>query len=167
MSVDAYDGLGRFLVRSAALQVYLVAKVMQFRRLEMTMRLAALSIMGLTILALASGCDHAKSPQTAANDIAAAKESAAQEEEKARRDAAKDINGAQQQMQEKSGDLAQSNAKASYEIAIAKADGDRKVAIQQCMTLDRQAQKACKETADADYDAAKANAKASRAAQQQ
>jgi hypothetical protein len=130
------------------------------------MRLAVLSIIGLAIMGLASGCNRAKSPETAANDIAAAKESASQEEAKARHDAAKDINSAQQQMQEKSGDLAQSNAQASYEIAVAKADGDHKVAIQQCMTLDGKAQKACKETADADYDAAKANAKASRAAQQ-
>jgi hypothetical protein len=69
-------------------------------------------------------------------------------------------------LQAKSSDLADSNAKGSYEVAMAKADGDHKVAMQQCMTLDGRAQAACKDTADADYDAAKANAKASRTAQQ-
>jgi hypothetical protein len=130
------------------------------------MRLPIISIISLTILALAAGCDHAKSPQAAANDIAAAKQSAAQEVADAHQEAAKDINSASKELQDKSGELADSNAKAAYDVALAQADGDHKIAIQECMTREGAGQKLCKDKANADYDAAKANAKASLAATQ-
>ena len=130
------------------------------------MRLPLLSIIGLMTLALASGCDRAKSPEAAANDIGKAKQAAAQEVSDANRNAAKDINGASKELQDKSIQLADSNAKAAYDVAMARADGDHKVAIQECMTHDGQAQKVCKDRADAEYDVAKANAKATRTVNQ-
>jgi vacuolar-type H+-ATPase subunit H len=130
------------------------------------MRLPIISIIGSAILALAAGCDHAKSPQAAANDIAAAKQSAAQEVSDAHQEAAKEINSASKELQDKSSELADSNAKAAYDVALARADGDHKIAIQECMTHEGDGQKVCKDRADAHYDAAKENAKASRAAQQ-
>jgi len=130
------------------------------------MRLPMLSIMALATLALTAGCDRAKSPQAARNDIAEARQAAAQEVNEANRDAAKDINAASQGLQDKSRELADSNAKAAYDVELARADGDHKVAIQRCMTLDGDAQKRCKDRADAEYDAAKANAKATRVAQE-
>jgi hypothetical protein len=135
--------------------------------MEIIMRLPIISIIGLAIVALAAGCDHAKSPQAAANDIAAAKQSAAQEVSEAHREAAKDINGASKDLQDKSSELADANAKAGYDVAVARADGDHKIAIQECMTHEGDGQKLCKDRADADYDAAKANAKATRAANKQ
>jgi hypothetical protein len=135
--------------------------------MEIVMRLPIISIIGLAIVALAAGCDHAKSPQAAANDIAAAKQSAAQEVSEAHREAAKDINGASKDLQDKSSELADANAKGAYEVAVARADGDHKIAIQECMRHEGDGQKLCKDRADADYDAAKANAKATRTAQQQ
>ena len=132
------------------------------------MRLPALSLVLVgMVMALSAGCDRAKSPQAAANDIAAAKQSAAQEVTEAHQDAAKDINSASKDLQAKSTELADANAKAAYDVAVARADGDHKVAIQECMTHDGEAQKLCKDRADADYEAGKANARASRAAQQQ
>jgi hypothetical protein len=131
------------------------------------MRLPILILIAAAALAPATGCDHAKSPEAAANDIAAAKQAAAQEVADAHRAAAKDINGASKELQDKSTALAESNSKAAYDIALARADGDHKVAIQQCMTHEGGSQKLCKDGADADYDAAKANAQAARAAQQQ
>jgi hypothetical protein len=130
------------------------------------MRLPVLSIIGLAAMALASGCDQSKSPDAAANDIEKAKQSAAQEVAEANRAAAKEINGASKELQDKSGQLADSNAKGAYDVAMARADGDHKVAIQECMTHDGQAQKVCKDRADAEYDVAKANAKATRTANQ-
>src|ERR1700722_14617148 len=50
---------------------------------------------------------------------------------------------------------------------MAQADGDHKVAIQKCEAASGDAQKACKDQADAKYDLAKANAKAMLAAQKQ
>ena len=130
------------------------------------MRLPVLSIIGLVTMSLASGCDHAKSPEAAANDIDKAKQAAAQEVSDANRGAAKDINGASKELQDKSSQLADSNAKAAYDVAMARADGDHKVAIQECLTHDGQAQKVCKDRADAEYEVAKANAKATRTANQ-
>jgi hypothetical protein len=54
----------------------------------------------------------------------------------------------------------------SYDVAVARADGDHKIAVQKCDTLEGHDQKVCKDQADADYDAAKANAKATKVSQQ-
>jgi hypothetical protein len=49
---------------------------------------------------------------------------------------------------------------------MARADGDHKVAILKCMTLEAAAQQPCKDKADADYQSATAKAKSIRASQQ-
>jgi hypothetical protein len=49
----------------------------------------------------------------------------------------------------------------TYNVAIAKADGDRKVALATCEAQSGGAQKACKDQAEADYKTARADAKAS------
>jgi hypothetical protein len=101
---------------------------------------------GVAVAALAviAGCNNAKSPDTAAHDIAAADQSAAAKVADAQRDAQKDMSAD------------------AYNVAVAQADGDHKVAIQKCETLQGHDQQACKDQADADYEAAKANAKAAK-----
>ena len=89
----------------------------------------------------------AKSPDTAAHDIAAADNSASREVANAQQNAQKDMSAD------------------AYSVAIAKADGDHKIAIQKCEALQGHDQQVCKDQADADYDAAKANAKAPKVAQ--
>ncbi|HWJ36017.1 MAG TPA: hypothetical protein VNR70_12155 [Steroidobacteraceae bacterium] len=103
---------------------------------------------GFTALLMASACNNAKSPDAAATDIAAANQSAAKEVADARRDQQKDMSND------------------TYEVAVARADGEHKVAIQKCDTLEGHDQKLCKDQADADLEAAKANAKASKVSQQ-
>jgi hypothetical protein len=103
-------------------------------------------IAGLATLLVA--CNNAKPPDTAAHDIAAAAQSANKEVADARADRQKDMTGD------------------TYDVAVARADGDHKIAIQKCDALEGHDQKVCKDQADADYDAAKANAKAAKAAQQ-
>jgi hypothetical protein len=49
----------------------------------------------------------------------------------------------------------------TYNVAIAKADGNRKVALATCESQSGSAQKACKEQAEADYKTARADARAS------
>ena len=66
---------------------------------------------------------------------------------------------------DKQGDLDTTNAKGAYDVAIAKSDGDRKVAIEKCNSMAGDGQKACKDQADARHDLAEANAKATLAAQ--
>jgi hypothetical protein len=95
------------------------------------------------LLALA-GCNNAKAPDAQAQDLAAANKSATNEISNAQRDAQKDA------------------SQDSYNIAVAQADGDHKVALQKCESLQGHDQQVCKDQADADYDAAKANAKAAK-----
>lgn len=124
-----------------------------------------LSIVALLAVAAASGCDHAKSPDAVANDVAAAQAKRASEVADAKQDAAKDDNKAEAKVDDKTADLNNVSAKGSYDVAMAQADGDHKVALQKCDALSGDSQKACKDQADAKYDLAKANAKAMLASQ--
>jgi len=112
------------------------------------MKPTILALVGVAALTMLGGCDRAKSPDTAAHDIAKADQSAEAKVADAQRDAQKDM------------------SKDAYNVAIAKADGDHQVAIQKCDTLQGHDQEMCKKQADADYDAAKANAKAAETASQ-
>jgi hypothetical protein len=109
------------------------------------MAIAALS--GLVALGSLTACNNAKSPDAAARDVAAANDAAANKVADAQRDAQKDMSAD------------------AYKVALAKADGDHQVAIQKCDTLQGHDQQVCKDQADADYEAAKANAKAAKVAQ--
>jgi hypothetical protein len=102
---------------------------------------------GVAALVALAACNNAKSPDAAAHDIAAAHHSATQEVADAQRTAQKDMSAD------------------AYNVATAKADGDHKIAVQRCETLQGHDQQVCKDQADADYDAAKANAKAAKLAQ--
>ena len=124
-----------------------------------------LSFVALLAVAAASGCNNAKSPDAVANDVSAAQAKRASEVANAKQDAAKDANKAEAKVDDKTTDLNNVNAKGSYDVAMAQADGDHKVALQKCDSLSGDPQKACKDQADAKYDLAKANAKAMLAAQ--
>ena len=124
-----------------------------------------LSIVALLAVAAASGCDHAKSPDAVANDVAAAQAKRASEVADAKQDAAKDADKAEAKVDEKTTDLNNVDAKGAYDVAMAQADGDHKVALQKCDAFSGDSQKACRDQADAKYDLAKANAKAMLAAQ--
>jgi predicted small lipoprotein YifL len=107
-----------------------------------------ITYVGVAALAVLAGCNNAKSPDSAAHDIAAANQSAADKVADAQRDTQKDMSAD------------------AYNVAIAQADGDHKVAIQKCETLQGHDQQACKDQAEADYEAAKANAKAAKVSSQ-
>ena len=112
------------------------------------MKKAFVTWVGIATMAVLAVCNNAKSPDAAAKDIAAADQSAAAKVADAQRDAQKDMSAD------------------AYNVAVAQADGDHKVAIQKCETLQGHDQQACKDQADADYDAAKANAKAAKVSSQ-
>jgi hypothetical protein len=132
---------------------------------ENQMQKLVISCVALLALAAVSGCNNAKSPDAVANDVAAAQAKRASEVADAKQDAAKDANKAETKVDDKTVDLANANAKGAYDVAMAQADGDHKVALQKCDALSGDSQKACKDQADAKYDLAKANAKAMLAAQ--
>ena len=107
-----------------------------------------LTLIGIAALGALGACNSAKSPDSTARDIAAADQSATHEVAQAQHDQQKDMSAD------------------AYNVAVAQADGDHKVALQKCETLQGHDQQLCKDQADADYEAAKANAKATRVAQQ-
>jgi hypothetical protein len=105
------------------------------------------ALMYVAVLTIAA-CHGAKSPDALQTDIADAHQSAVQEVAKAEQTEHKDL------------------TTDAYKVAVAQADGDHKIAIQRCDALQGHEQKQCKDQADADYEAATANAKASRVAAQ-
>ena len=125
--------------------------------------LAALAVAS----ALLFGCDRGKSPDQVAQDVANAQDKASTEVAKAQDSAGKDVAAAAEKVGDKLNDLNNDAATDAYKIALAKADGDRKVALAQCAAQSGDAQKSCKNQADADYEAVKANAKAAEVSQKQ
>jgi hypothetical protein len=123
------------------------------------MRMLFTSAIAIAALVLA-GCDSPKPPDTVAKDVAAAEQKAATEVAKSEQDAAKDLAKAADKVDDKVVDFNNAAAKDAYNLAVAKADGDRKVALANCLSLGGDAQKTCKDQAEADYGAAKADAKA-------
>ena len=119
-----------------------------------------LSMLG--ILGLACGCNSAKSPAAVAADVAAARQQASTEVTDTRNDAAKNVASAAANADGSSQNVNDASAKAAYDVAVAQADGDHKVAIQQCSALTGESQKSCKERADALYDQAKTHANVTR-----
>lgn len=120
----------------------------------------------LATLGLCSGCHQTKTPLATAADVAAAQAEAQREVEQAQLEARKDVKSAAK-VGGNSRDVALARVTGAFDIAMAHADGDRKVAMEKCMTLQPSAQQPCKDQADADYQSAAASAKAIRVSQQQ
>jgi hypothetical protein len=120
--------------------------------------ITALSILTVGVLA---GCNNAKSPDAVANDVAAEQQKAAKNVADVRKDASKDNVSATDKVDDKSKDLNNVEATGAYDVALARAEGNHKVALDKCNAVSGDAQSKCKDMAGADYDAAKANAKAS------
>jgi hypothetical protein len=121
-----------------------------------------LPMIGILTAVFACGCNSAKSPAAVATDVAAARQLASTELTDARKDAAKNVDSAVANAGGSSKDLNDVGAKSEYDVAVAQADGDHNVAIQRCLALTGEAQKSCKEQADASYDQAKTHANVTR-----
>lgn len=110
-----------------------------------------------------SGCDKAKPPPTAtAQDVDDARQEAQRQVAEARTEASKDIKSAARVSGSDTAVVSQAKVTGAYDVAMTKADGDRKVAAAQCMTLQPDLQKPCTNKADADYEVTAAAAKAAR-----
>lgn len=121
-----------------------------------------LPMIGILTTALACGCNSAKSPAEVATDVAAARQQASTEVTDARKDAARTVDSAAANADGSSKDLNDAAARTAYDVAVAQADGNHNVAIQQCLALTGEAQKTCKDRADAGYDQAKTHANVTR-----
>ena len=121
-----------------------------------------LPMIGILTTVLACGCDSVKSPAAVATDVAAARQQASTEVTDARKDAANNVDSVAANVDASSKDLNDAAARAAYDVAVAQADGDHNVAIQQCLALTGEPQKSCKERVDASYDQAKIHANVTR-----
>lgn len=117
------------------------------------------SAVGVALLALIAACNSGESQSAAAKDVATASQDAADNLARAREDAEKDINGAARDLTAEQKNMNSVAARGAYDVEIAKAEGDHKVATEKCGMLSNEALKACTSQADADYEAAKARAK--------
>src|SRR5271170_2710204 len=118
------------------------------------------TLLPLVIVGILGGACHKKvSPIATPEDVAAAQQEAQHEVEQARVEAKKDVKSAAKIMGMDSKDVVRARITGAFDVAMAHADGDHKVALQKCMTLDPAAQPACKDQADADYQTMVAKAK--------
>jgi hypothetical protein len=128
---------------------------------EIDVQKLLLPMIGMPTMALACGCNSAKSPAAVVTDVAAARQQASTEVTDARHDAAKNPDSAANANGSPK-NLNDVGARNAYDVAVAQADGNHNVAIQQCLALTGEAQKSCKERADAGYDQAKTHANVTR-----
>jgi hypothetical protein len=120
----------------------------------------------VVILGVLGGCHQKAPPASTAADVAAAQQEAQHEVEQAKLEAKKDIKSEAKIMGADSKGVARARVTGAFDIAMAHADGDHKVAIQRCLMLEPSAQQPCKDNAEADYQSAVAKAKADRASPQ-
>ncbi len=127
------------------------------------MRLAfSCALLACTLLGL-SACNKADSPDKVQSDVAKAQTDAGEENAKAEEK--------QKQVQaEAANDRADAQAKAVdksvsavMDTAVTEAEGETKVALAKCQALEGDAQKACKDKANAHMDEVKERAKAAKA----
>jgi hypothetical protein len=119
------------------------------------------------MLGFSGGCHKKPAPVATPADVAAAQQEAQREVDQAQIEARKDVKSAVKIMGVDSKDVARAKITGAFDIAMAHADGDHKVAIEKCMALEPSAQQPCKDKAEIDYQSAVAKAKAIRVSQQQ
>ena len=123
------------------------------------MRLALSCALLASALLCLSACNKAESPEKVQEDVAKAQSKAADENAKADQkvkqveaDAAKDRADALAKVTDK-------NVGALTDAAVTQAEGETQVALAKCEALEGDAQKTCKDQANAHLDAVKARAK--------
>jgi hypothetical protein len=124
------------------------------------MRKYLMPIFVIAALALV-GCNKSKSPEDVSKDVAKAEQKANNEVTKSEERAQSALDKSYDKVNDQEIKFNNDAAHQAYIVAIAKADGTRKVALATCESQSGDAQKACKDQAEADYRSARADAKAS------
>ena len=126
------------------------------------MRLALSCALLASALLCLSACNKAESPEKVQADVAKAQSNAVEEnaraDEKVKQveaEAAKDRADALAKVADKS-------VNAIADSAVTQAEGDTKIALAKCQVLEGDAQKTCKDEANAHMDAVRAKAKAAK-----
>src|SRR3984957_6640351 len=107
-----------------------------------------------------AGCNKSKSPEDVSKDVAKAEQQANNEVTKSEERAQSALDKSYKKVNDQEIQFNNDAAHQIYNVAIAKADGNRKVALATCESQSGSAQKACKDHAEADYKTARAVARA-------
>ena len=106
-----------------------------------------------------AGCNKSKSPEDVSKDVAKAEQKANNEVTKSEERAQNALDKSYEKVNDREIRFNNDAAHQAYNVAIAKADGDRKVALATCESQSGYAQKACQDQAEADYRTARADAR--------
>jgi hypothetical protein len=112
-----------------------------------------------TFFALA-GCNKAESPSEVQHDVAEAQQDANKNLTDEQVKQSEHVAEANQDAAQAEHEAGKEKAGSAYDVAVTRAEGQHKVAVEKCESLSGDPQKVCKEQADAALDAAKADAKA-------
>ena len=126
-------------------------------KMSVSLAAAAAAMLGV------AGCNKAESPAKVDSDVAKAANTAAENDVKADEREAKVEASAGADVAKEQEKADAKTADAAADTAVTQAEGDSKVALQKCEALSGDAQKSCKEQANAALDEAKARAKAIKA----
>src|ERR1700684_62559 len=107
------------------------------------------------------GCNKSKSPEDVSKDVAKAEQKANNEVTKSEENAQSALDKSYQKVNDQEVKFNNDAAHQTYNVAIAKADGNRKVSLATCESQSGSAQKECKDQAEGDYTTARADASAS------
>jgi hypothetical protein len=107
-----------------------------------------------------AGCNKAESPAKVDSDVAKAADTAAVNDVKANENEAKTNAAADKEVAREQDKADSKTADAAADTTITQAEGDNKVALAKCEALSGDAQKSCKDQANAVLDEAKARARA-------
>ena len=127
------------------------------------MRLALSCVLLASALLCLSACNKAESPEKVQEDVAKAQSKAADENAKADEKVKQVEAGAAKDRSDALAKVADKSVGAIADSAVTQAEGDTKVALAKCQALEGDAQKTCKDEANAHLDAVRAKAKAAKA----
>ena len=126
------------------------------------MRLALSCALLASALLSLSACNKAESPDKVQADVAKAQSDAAAENAKADEKVKQVEAEAVKDRADAVAKVADKSVGAVVDSAVTQAEGETKVALAKCEALEGDAQKSCKDTANAHLDAVKAKAKAAK-----
>ena len=131
------------------------------RRIQMRLALSC-ALLASALLSL-SACNKAESPEKVQENVAKAQSDAAVENAKADAKVKEVEAAAVKDRADAVAKVADKSVGAVVDSAVTQAEGETKVALAKCEALEGDAQKSCKDTANAHLDAVKAKAKAAKA----
>ena len=123
-------------------------------KLTLSFSLLASALLGL------SACNQAKSPETVQADVAKAQSDAVADNAKADENVKQVEAQAAKDRADALAKVADKSVGAIADSAVTEAEGDTKIALAKCQALQGEAQKTCKDEANAHLDAVRAKAKA-------